>query len=68
MQVSGEWVSMEERGQLKEEVDKEWVSHQGKRLSLPWSQNDQHWHRVPREVVGAPCLETFKARLVIGCC
>jgi len=23
----------------------------------------KHWHRLPREVVDAPCLETFKARL-----
>jgi len=23
----------------------------------------KHWHRLPREVVGAPSLETFKARL-----
>ncbi|KFV47664.1 hypothetical protein N341_11921, partial [Tyto alba] len=23
----------------------------------------KHWHRFPREVVGAPSLETFKARL-----
>ncbi|KFV54981.1 hypothetical protein N341_04945, partial [Tyto alba] len=22
-----------------------------------------HWHRLPREVVDAPSLETFKARL-----
>jgi len=23
----------------------------------------RHWHRLPREVVDAPSLETFKARL-----
>ncbi|KFP23318.1 hypothetical protein Z169_03489, partial [Egretta garzetta] len=23
----------------------------------------KHWHRLPREVVEAPSLETFKARL-----
>jgi len=23
----------------------------------------KHWHRLPREVVNAPSLETFKARL-----
>ena len=23
----------------------------------------KHWHRLPREVVDAPSLETFKARL-----
>jgi len=23
----------------------------------------KHWHRWPREVVGAPSLKTFKARL-----
>ncbi|KFP11634.1 hypothetical protein Z169_06819, partial [Egretta garzetta] len=23
----------------------------------------KHWHRLPREVVGAPSLGTFKARL-----
>jgi len=23
----------------------------------------KHWHRLPREVVAAPSLETFKARL-----
>ena len=23
----------------------------------------KHWERLPREVVGAPSLETFKARL-----
>ncbi|KFR17244.1 hypothetical protein N306_02018, partial [Opisthocomus hoazin] len=23
----------------------------------------KHWHRLPGEVVGAPSLETFKARL-----
>ena len=23
----------------------------------------KHWHRVPSEVVGAPCLETPKVRL-----
>ena len=23
----------------------------------------EHWHRLPREVVNAPSLETFKARL-----
>ena len=23
----------------------------------------EHWHRLPREVVDAPSLETFKARL-----
>jgi len=23
----------------------------------------KHWHRLPREVVDAPALETFKARL-----
>jgi len=23
----------------------------------------QHWHRLPREVVDAPYLETFKVRL-----
>jgi len=23
----------------------------------------KHWHRLPREVVGAPSLETFKTRL-----
>ncbi|KFW63006.1 hypothetical protein AS28_00380, partial [Pygoscelis adeliae] len=23
----------------------------------------QHWHRLPREVVDAPSLETFKVRL-----
>jgi len=23
----------------------------------------KHWNRLPREVVGAPSLETFKARL-----
>jgi len=24
---------------------------------------EKHWHRLPREVVDAPSLETFKARL-----
>jgi len=24
----------------------------------------KHWHRLPRDVVDAPSLETFKARLV----
>ena len=24
----------------------------------------KHWHRLPREVVEAPSLETFEARLV----
>jgi len=23
----------------------------------------KHWHRLPREVVEAPCQETFKVRL-----
>ncbi|KFW00249.1 hypothetical protein N326_02830, partial [Eurypyga helias] len=23
----------------------------------------RHWNRLPREAVGAPCLEVFKARL-----
>jgi len=23
----------------------------------------QHWHRLPREMVDASCLETFKVRL-----
>jgi len=23
----------------------------------------KQWHRLPREVVNAPCLETFKVRL-----
>ena len=23
----------------------------------------KHWHRLPREVVGAPSLEAFKVRL-----
>jgi len=25
-----------------------------------------HWHRLPREVVGAPVLETSKVRLELG--
>lgn len=24
----------------------------------------RHWHRLPRDIVGAPLLEVFKARLV----
>ena len=24
----------------------------------------RHWHRLPRDVVGAPSMETFKARLI----
>jgi len=23
----------------------------------------RHWNRLPREAVGAPCLEVFKAKL-----
>ena len=25
-----------------------------------------HWNRLPKEVVGAPSLEAFKARLVVA--
>ena len=24
----------------------------------------RHWHRLPRDVVDAPSMETFKARLI----
>ena len=25
---------------------------------------ERHWHRLPRDVVDAPSMETFKARLI----
>jgi len=28
-----------------------------------WTRTVEHWHRLPREVVGAPSLEILKVRL-----